>query len=124
LTTSPAAAVGVSINYQPFFTLNATAGANEIPLKGLESKKNSTVVRINVEGWQNNRIALTSLTMNSVSVIYIITGVANKYQDALLLPYQPSKLAFQFIGDSLSSVSNPFWHDKQNTYLVITGSIS
>ncbi|KAJ7821224.1 SGNH hydrolase-type esterase domain-containing protein [Mycena olivaceomarginata] len=38
----------------------------------------TTVVRVNVEGWQNNRINLE-------------------------IPYIPSKLAFQFVGDSLSA---------------------
>ncbi|KAG6908566.1 hypothetical protein DXG01_004124 [Tephrocybe rancida] len=89
-TTAPYAAVGVSIDYQDFFTVNASVGANVIPLDSASTKKNAeTVVRINVEGWQNNRINLETLTLNSA---------------AELLPYKPSKLAFQFIGDSLSAV--------------------
>ncbi|GLB44445.1 putative GDSL-like Lipase/Acylhydrolase family protein [Lyophyllum shimeji] len=89
-TTAPFAAVGVSIDYQDFFTVNASAGANVIPLSSslADKRGDTTVVRINVEGWQNNRINLESVTLNS---------------DAELLPYGPSRLAFQFIGDSLSA---------------------
>ncbi|TDL27075.1 SGNH hydrolase [Rickenella mellea] len=86
-TSSPLAAVGVSVNYQPFFTVNVTQGSNVIPLGNLP-KIGNTVVRLNVEGWQNNRINLQNIVLN--------TG-------ALLIPYVPSKLAFTFIGDSLSA---------------------
>ncbi|KAL0952594.1 hypothetical protein HGRIS_006849 [Hohenbuehelia grisea] len=88
-TTAPFAAVGVSVNYAPFLTVNASAGANEIPL-GLEKAKlgQRSVIRVNVEGWQNNRIHLDNIVLNS---------------GAVLLPYKPSKLSFQFIGDSLSA---------------------
>ncbi|KAF9472634.1 SGNH hydrolase [Pholiota conissans] len=91
-TTSPFAAIGVSVDGSNFVTVNASAGANSIPiLPGplSSSHTNATsIVRINVEGWQNNRINLESLVLNS---------------DASLLPYPPSKLSFQFIGDSLSA---------------------
>ncbi|KAF4568574.1 hypothetical protein EYR36_010586 [Pleurotus pulmonarius] len=90
LTTSPFAAVGVSVDYEPFFTVNASAGWNDIPLpasprfnRGAES-----VIRVNVEGWQNNRINLETIVFN---------------RGAKLLPYKPSRLSFQFIGDSLSA---------------------
>ncbi|TDL27074.1 SGNH hydrolase [Rickenella mellea] len=86
-TSSPMAAVGVSVNFQPFFTVNVTQGSNKIPL-GTLPKGENTVVRLNVEGWQNNRINLQNIVLN--------TG-------AKLLPYVPSKLAFTFIGDSLSA---------------------
>ncbi|KAF8882836.1 SGNH hydrolase-type esterase domain-containing protein [Infundibulicybe gibba] len=89
-TTVPLAAAGVSINYQDFFTVNVSAGANNIPIPASlhSSAVKTSVVRINVEGWQNNRMNLESITLN---------------QKAELLPYAPSKLAFQFIGDSLSA---------------------
>lgn len=83
-TTSPLAAIGVSINYEPFFTVNVTEGANPVPLStptsssaekgpsGASGKSTSrsrsrrSVVRINVEGWQNNRIHLESIVLNEV----------------------------------------------------------
>ncbi|KDR78245.1 hypothetical protein GALMADRAFT_138363 [Galerina marginata CBS 339.88] len=88
-TTTPFAAVGVSVDGSDFVTVNASAGANTIPLPTPRGRPSaSSIVRINVEGWQNNRINLESITLNS---------------DALLLPYEPAKLSFQFIGDSLSA---------------------
>ncbi|KAF8064371.1 SGNH hydrolase-type esterase domain-containing protein [Lyophyllum atratum] len=91
-TTAPFAAAGVSIDYQDFFTVNASMGANAIPLGAPASNGHgdtgASVVRVNVEGWQNNRINLESITLNS---------------DAVLLTYKPSKIVFQFIGDSLSA---------------------
>ncbi|KAF9562852.1 SGNH hydrolase [Agrocybe pediades] len=92
-TTAPSASIGVSVGGSEFFTVNVSAGANPLPLNAppalvAAKKPSSTLVRINVEGWQNNRINLESITLNS---------------DASLLPYEPSKLAFQFIGDSLSA---------------------
>ncbi|TCD66242.1 hypothetical protein EIP91_001605 [Steccherinum ochraceum] len=91
-TTAPSASIGVSVDYQPFFQVNVSTGANIIPLipakKNNDDRKTSTVVRINAEGWQNNRVNLQSIQLN--------TG-------AKLLPYSTSKLTFQFIGDSLSA---------------------
>ncbi|KAI0673214.1 SGNH hydrolase [Trametes maxima] len=92
-TTMPLASIGVSIDYEPFQTVNVSVGANVIPLgvsheAGTTGRRSSTVVRINVEGWQNNRINLESISLNV---------------GARLVPYTPSKLAFQFIGDSLSA---------------------
>ncbi|PPQ80335.1 hypothetical protein CVT25_003618 [Psilocybe cyanescens] len=90
-TTSPSAAVGVSVGGSDFFTVNASTGITAIPLPNSVANlhsKSSTIVRINVEGWQNNRINLENIILNS---------------DAALLPYEPSKIAFQFIGDSLSA---------------------
>ncbi|KAK7684463.1 hypothetical protein QCA50_012410 [Cerrena zonata] len=66
-TTTPVASIGVS----PYPSL-----------------KPSSVVRINVEGWQNNRINVEKIILND---------------GARLLPYSPSRLGFQFIGDSLSA---------------------
>ncbi|CAA7261999.1 unnamed protein product [Cyclocybe aegerita] len=88
-TTAPCAPIAVSVDNSEFFTMNASAGAHYIPLPE-STKATPSVVRINVEGWQNNRIHLDSIMYNSS-------------KDAILLPYRPSKLAFQFIGDSLSA---------------------
>ncbi|KAH8115002.1 SGNH hydrolase [Phellopilus nigrolimitatus] len=92
-TTSPLVSIGVSLDYGSFFTVNVSVGENTIPLNPLESglvtiQKKNTVVRINAEEWQDNRVNLESIVLNS---------------GADLLPYTPSKLAFQFIGDSLSA---------------------
>ncbi|KAF8591753.1 hypothetical protein K439DRAFT_1650649 [Ramaria rubella] len=88
-TTQPVAAIGLSVNYGAFQTLNVSEGANELPL-GLDSnvRQSRSVVRINAEGWQNNRLNVESIVLNS---------------DANPLTYTPSKIAFQFIGDSLSA---------------------
>lgn len=95
-TTQPTVAVGISIDYAPFFSVQLAAGENEIALPkddagGVLSifKKSSSVIRVNVEGWQNNRLHLVSIVLNP---------------GAKLLRYKPSKLAFQFIGDSLTAV--------------------
>ncbi|KAI0791093.1 SGNH hydrolase-type esterase domain-containing protein [Abortiporus biennis] len=97
-TTTPIASIGVSVNYGNFVTVNVSAGVNQIiPLSQNitstldlkpETLGENSVIRINVEGWQNNRINLDTIVLN---------------QGARLLPYTPSKLAFQFIGDSLSA---------------------
>ncbi|KAJ7068673.1 SGNH hydrolase-type esterase domain-containing protein [Mycena amicta] len=83
-TTQPL--VGVSLDYGEFNTVDLSEGANPI-LLGV-SKGTTTVVRINVVGWQNNRMDLESISINA---------------GAELLPYYPSNLAFQFIGDSFSA---------------------
>ncbi|KAJ7094330.1 SGNH hydrolase-type esterase domain-containing protein [Mycena epipterygia] len=86
-TTTPLTSVGVSFDYGEFITANISEGSNVIPIPtGLG--KETTVVRVNVEGWQNNRMNLESITLN---------------QGASLAPYIPSELVFQFIGDSLSA---------------------
>ncbi|KAJ7206784.1 SGNH hydrolase-type esterase domain-containing protein [Mycena pura] len=88
-TTAPLTSVGVSFDYGEFVTVNISDGSNTIPIPSVKSgSETETVVRINVEGWQNNRMNLESITLN---------------EGASLLPYIPSKLAFQFIGDSLSA---------------------
>jgi len=90
-TTQPLVSVGVSLNYGEFVTVNLTEGRNNVPLGALPStstKMGNTVVRINSWGWQDNRVNLESLELN---------------EGAKLLPFTPSKLAFQFIGDSLSA---------------------
>lgn len=70
LTTSPFAAVGVSVDYNPFFTVNASAGWNDIPLPVSPRFKrgDTSVIRVNVEGWQNNRINLETIVFNRVRV--------------------------------------------------------
>ncbi|EIM80236.1 uncharacterized protein STEHIDRAFT_68498 [Stereum hirsutum FP-91666 SS1] len=92
-TTSLLASIGVSLNYGDFTTVNVSEGSNTLPLQSLQSdsEENTTgknVIRINTEGWQDNRINLENITLNS---------------GAKVLPYKPSRLAFQFIGDSLSA---------------------
>lgn len=70
-TTSPSAAIGVSIDGAGFFSVNASVGTNVIPIATpLPSvQASSSIVRINVEGWQDNRINLESITLNSVMVL-------------------------------------------------------
>ena len=67
-TTSPNAAIGVSIDGSDWVTINATQGTNAIPIPSSTKEKllHPSVVRINVEGWQNNRINLESVVLNSV----------------------------------------------------------
>lgn len=66
-TTTPLAAVGLSVNNGDFVTVNVSAGANPIPLPTLGGRQGSvTNLRFNVEGWQNNRINLESITLNKV----------------------------------------------------------
>ena len=75
-TTSPLVQIGVSINYEPFFNISISEGTNEIPLnstvtttkRGLFGNKPTTVVRINVEGWQDNRMNLEEIILNHVRV--------------------------------------------------------
>ncbi|KAL0564459.1 hypothetical protein V5O48_017587 [Marasmius crinis-equi] len=94
-TTQPFLALGVIFDDGPTNTVNVSQGVNEIaiPLPA-EGKRDGlgegkrTVVKFDVEGWQNNRMNLESVILNG---------------DATLHPYEPSNLAFQFIGDSLSS---------------------
>ncbi|KAJ6564720.1 SGNH hydrolase-type esterase domain-containing protein [Mycena capillaripes] len=88
-TTVPFVALGVSVDYAPFFSLNATVGANIIPL-ALPHKRPgaTTVVRINAEMYFSSQMNLDSIDLNA---------------GAKLVPYKPSKLAFEFIGDSFST---------------------
>ncbi|KAF9263171.1 SGNH hydrolase [Marasmius fiardii PR-910] len=93
-TTTPVAALGIIFNQGVTTTVNVSQGINDIPfpaklgVEEAEAAKTKTVVKLNVEGWQDNRIDLRSVVVNA---------------DAVLHPYQPSPLAFQFIGDSLTS---------------------
>lgn len=79
------------MDYEPFYTVNVTAGSNEIPLSastlaGKRSRKpRSSVVRINVEGWQNNRINLDSIVLNKVCtswIHYVYTGMDDLFEPA------------------------------------------
>ncbi|QRW13030.1 carbohydrate esterase family 2 protein [Ceratobasidium sp. AG-Ba] len=89
-TTAPQLAAAFSIDYANFTTINVTAGANIIPIPppGASTKNKNRAVRINVEGWQNNRMHLEKIELNAGAVV---------------TPYRPSPLRFQFIGDSLSA---------------------
>ncbi|KAF8172529.1 SGNH hydrolase-type esterase domain-containing protein [Mycena galopus ATCC 62051] len=92
-TTAPFVALGISIDYAPFFTINATEGATPIPLDLPAVKQKpgaTTVVRINAEMYFGSQMNLESVDLN---------------EGAKLVPYVPSKLVFEFIGDSFSTVS-------------------
>ncbi|KAF7352211.1 SGNH-hydro domain-containing protein [Mycena venus] len=68
-TTAPLTSVGVSFDYGEFITANISQGFNAIPIPASVNKKpasETTVVRVNVEGWQNNRMNLESITLNAV----------------------------------------------------------
>ncbi|KAK1217861.1 hypothetical protein PQX77_019481 [Marasmius sp. AFHP31] len=96
-TTQPFAPVSVIIDGGPITTVNASQGLNDIPIPSPAQQKSgtSTIVKFNVQGWQNNRINLKNVIVNLVN--------AHVMADAKLQPYKPSKLTFQFIGDSLVS---------------------
>jgi len=90
-TTTPLAAVGVSVDYAPFVNVNVSTGSNTIPLGNTLARKSAsgnTVVRINVQGWQDNRIHFENIVLN---------------HGARLLRYKPSDLTFHIVGDSLSA---------------------
>lgn len=110
-TSAPFVSLGVSVDYKPFYQVNVSAGINTIPLNGLKHDSGShsnTIVRINVEGWEYTRINLETITLNPVRHTYSFSNQHCSYtrrQGAQLVPYFPSELAFQYIGDSLSAVS-------------------
>ncbi|KAJ7877490.1 SGNH hydrolase-type esterase domain-containing protein [Mycena leptocephala] len=82
---------GSGFKLNPFFTVNATAGANIIPVPAAVARKRvgaTTVVRINAEMYFSNQMNLESVDLN---------------MGARLVPYKPSKIAFEFIGDSFST---------------------
>lgn len=68
-TTTPNVPIAISIDYGPFNSLNVTSGSNVIPLSSVSDATlgKNTVVRINSFGWQNNRVNLESIELNSVS---------------------------------------------------------
>lgn len=90
-TTQPSAAVAVSIDGGPYFSVNFTEFSNTVPLGDSILKKDTkaaTLVEINVQGWQNNRIEFKSVSVNA---------------DASFIPYKPKGRVFQSVGDSLSA---------------------
>ena len=70
-TSYPNATIAVSLDYGEFLSFNVSQGHNVIPLEALSEgeiiSKNS-VVRINSQGWQNNRVNLESIEVNQVSI--------------------------------------------------------
>ncbi|EJD52314.1 SGNH hydrolase [Auricularia subglabra TFB-10046 SS5] len=80
--------IGLSVDFGPFENLNVTQGANVLALPRSQNPLRPRTVRLNVQGWQNNRIQLQSIELN---------------HGAVLLPFAHQKLAFQFIGDSLTA---------------------
>lgn len=79
-TTSPLASIGVSLNYGDFTTVKVSEGSNTIPLQSLQSdsEENTTgksVIRINTEGWQDNRINLENITLNSVRLFRTLHSI-------------------------------------------------
>lgn len=88
-TTAPLTTVGVSLDYGPWASVNVSAGETALPLPlSSGARARDAVVRITTEGWQNNRMQLEAILLN---------------EGAQLLPYVPSRLVFQVIGDSLSA---------------------
>lgn len=73
-TTSPLVSIGVSVDYQEFVTVNVTAGHNNIPVSSFLNDKgmDTNVIRINAEGWQNNRVNLESIILNAVRMFYFV----------------------------------------------------
>ena len=73
-TTSPLVSIGVSVDYQEFVTANVTAGLNNIPVSSFLNDKemDTNVIRINAEGWQNNRVNLESIVLNAVRIFYFV----------------------------------------------------
>ena len=68
-TTTPLTSVGVSLDYGEFITANISQGSNPIPIPVSFNRSpgtDTTVVRVNAEGWQNNRMNLESITLNPV----------------------------------------------------------
>ena len=64
-TTSPFTNLGVSINYRPYSQIQVREGENIIPLGELDKNPgNNAVVRIVVQGWENNRVVLENIVLN------------------------------------------------------------
>ena len=70
-TTAPLVTLGVSVDHQPFVSMNATAGANVIPVSLRKSSGATTVVRINAEMYFNSQMNLESIDLNSVCALEI-----------------------------------------------------
>ncbi|KAG2005506.1 hypothetical protein CC2G_001907 [Coprinopsis cinerea AmutBmut pab1-1] len=87
----PSAPTAISFDNGKFETVELASGTNHIAIPEHIAKAErgkTTLLRVNVQGWQQNRIQFQSLDLNI---------------DARLEPYKPAKRAFQFIGDSLSA---------------------
>ncbi|KAG8738584.1 hypothetical protein FRC11_001299, partial [Ceratobasidium sp. 423] len=67
-TTAPQTAAALSVDYGDFVTVNVTAGTNVIPIPAAQ-KSGNRVVRINMEGWQDNRMHLESIKLNPGAVV-------------------------------------------------------
>ena len=70
-TTYPNATIAVSLDYGEFLSFNVSQGHNVIPIEALfegEIINKNSVVRINSQGWQNNRVNLESIEVNQVSI--------------------------------------------------------
>lgn len=95
-TTPAPAEVSISVDYGVWFQQNFTVGLNQVNLTGLSKKKRDThVIRLateSYEGWVN---VWTSVRLQLYGISF------NK--EAILLPYTPSKVEFEFIGDSISA---------------------
>jgi hypothetical protein len=77
-TTQPFAATAISIDGGAYFTANFSTGSNVVPLSDAVLKKENkatTLVEINVQGWQNNRIQFRNITVNSVGPLPSSTEV-------------------------------------------------
>lgn len=77
ITTTPLVSMGVSLNYGDFTTVNVSEGLNSIiKMPALLADKES-VVRLNVEGWQDNRINLENILLNPVRSMIITLNLIN-----------------------------------------------
>jgi len=68
-------AVGVSIDYAPYFTVNVTVGSNSLPLDASfasRPKDSTTVLRIAVENFEGPRMDLDSIVLNKVRVLRVV----------------------------------------------------
>lgn len=93
-TTSPSLPIAVSVNYGPFTTVNVSTGVNSIPLG--DSLGATSVIRINSPGWQNNRMNLERITLNSVSqaiviCILVLFTISLRMQHSFLTPHLNSR---------------------------------
>lgn len=67
-TTTPQTKIGVSIDYGPYKQVQVQQGENEVPLGAINGKKSgsNTIVRIVLQGWENNRVVLENIKVNEV----------------------------------------------------------
>ncbi|KAF7335239.1 SGNH-hydro domain-containing protein [Mycena sanguinolenta] len=114
-TTTPLTSVGVSFDYGEFITANISEGPNPIPIPESFNKSpgtDNTVVRINVEGWQNNRMNLESITLNPecfVSSIYSFkSGVPIHWRLSVSCKLLHAMFSTIFVQCSISRVQGQF----------------